>query len=227
MGESRAPDPGADERLRAWATKGLHHVLLRGTLTWVQMRVPNPEMMLRKGVIDQALRGMVLKYQAAGLDLDTMPDEDLQTFLRMLDSMTTYAILGLGPSGPAHVLATHTIAGEERQGPPPDAFTPVHLTPGMLEEWQFDEVDLEDLKAIALRRATPLQVTSRARAEAGAITPAELERVEEEEASDTTPGWSTFRDGSGGPPARLPGGEVGETAELPARDHGEVRSLPG
>lgn len=217
-----------DDPLKRWARAARRPVLLRGTLTWAQVRIPNPELLLRRGVLDASLRSLVLKFRSAGLDLDELDDDALRAFLRMTDAMVAYSVRAIGPHGRDHAADTHQDAdGETVDGPPPETFVDVALKPEDLEEYEFDELDLEDLKAMALRKVTPHLVTAMARRDAGLLTEQQFKAVEDEEAPETTTGWAGFRDELGGGERGAPGAEVRQPAELPAGDPGQVRSLSG
>lgn len=195
-----------------WLNAGLRYVELP-TGTRALIRLPQADMIVRKGAMPSELRAMALKFATTGVALDALTPDDVDRFMAMKNVLIAYALrylyVGDAPDGiePPH---------DDPSGDP--AWTPVTLSAADIEEAEVDGDDLGALGAIVLRQQTPNQITAFSRRDRGLMKPAEAARVADGEGGETVAAYAEFRGDRRGARAGDDGGNVGDEAERAARD---------
>lgn len=188
------------DALSRWAAKGDREVTLP-TGTRVKVRVPPVEQLIRDKGMPTELRGMVLQFATTGFDTEKLDAEGLEHLLTLQALLASRTIRALWND-------------ETEQ------WDEVRLTPDQLDELGLPSEDLTAIEHIALRRATPNQITVHAKRDLGLVAPEEAEVVQQEEAGGTVDAFGPFRDQSGGAGAGAAGAAVGAAAQRDAGHSG-------
>lgn len=158
--------------LRGWTERGFRAVLcLSGS--WIRIRLPSIDHLLRREVFPHELEAIVIRYAMNTFKLDELDPTELREFLQMKDHLIAYMV-------------------RERlvEGADPDAedavWEPIDLAPYVLElETVLPAEDLDDLGLIAVRKTTPEAVTAKNRMRLGLAASLDQRAKEEGEAAPT------------------------------------------
>lgn len=158
--------------LRGWTERGFRAVLCPSG-TWLRIRLPSVDHLMRRNVFPHELEAIVLKFTMQEFRLDQLPGDELRDFLGMKDHLIAYMV-------------RETLT----QGADPDAedavWEPIDLTPFVLElETVLPAEDLDVLGMVAIRRMTPETMTAKSRIRLGVAASIEQRTREEGEAGPT------------------------------------------
>lgn len=166
--------------LDAWAARSIHETLLP-SVTWVKVKVPDPEQLLRADALPSDLLSVARTFVSKGIDTDELGTDELLEYIAFTRELAAQTIRAIRPDGES------------------SEWTDVELHADDLDA--VEPEDIEALRMIAFRRTTPAIVTAKTKAIQGAITTLEATAVADREAGATGPGLATFReDGPGAEP---------------------------
>ncbi|HVM30767.1 MAG TPA: hypothetical protein VM305_08395 [Candidatus Limnocylindrales bacterium] len=161
--------------LRGWTEAGLHKVLLP-TGTWVRVRLPSVEHLLRKGVFPQELTGMAIRFTMERLVLRELDPAEQEQFLQMKDRLIAYCV------------RERLVAGESPDDPAAE-WGELDLTPFILDlESVIPAEDLDALGFIAIRHKQPATVTAESLLKLGLV-----KKIAEMQEGEAAPAAGEFR----------------------------------
>lgn len=163
--------------------------------TTVRIRVPEADLLIRRGMLPADLLEVAGRFVTTGINLDEASTDDRLRFDLMVRHMVASMVRGV----------------QDAEGSWEEL--PVGLPADQLDELELPPDDLRALELIARRQATPQEVSAAARvamardAAVERVAPA-LAAQESEEAASTVTGWAPFRGEPTGPVDRADGGAV-------------------
>ena len=162
------------------------------TGTIFAFRIPDPEDMVKRGLIPEELRRVALKFaaqaeqNAAELDTDELT-KMLRLFRGMVAQMLRY--IWQGDEEPIDAWAQFDPSNPNWQ--------PVTLTAADFEEVMIEGDDYAALQAIVQRQVTAKGVTALALRDRNLITLDEFDKMIAGESSKTVSAWASFRGNAG------------------------------
>lgn len=199
--EPSRPDNPA---LAAWADAGLRAVTLPSG-TEVRIRLVPIEQLVKRGLIPSELTKIAMSAAMGGFSTAELTEDEFRNFMKLVDELVCRMLRDLR-------------TGTEADGSP--TWTPITLTPAMLDEFELPGDDLDQLGLIAIRRTSAELVTLESKINRGIMPAEEAEgaRKEAETASDSTGSFSRFHSGPGVPPPGADGADVRAAAVKPVGD---------
>jgi hypothetical protein len=167
----QAPAKGSNPALDLWAGSALRDVMLPSG-TWVRIRLTPVEQLVKRNLIPDDLTGVAMRVATEGVNTKGLSAEEMREFLRYVDEVVCQMV-------------REVKVGEE--------WTPVTLTPAIMEEFDFPGDDLEQLGLIAIRRSSPEIVTMNSKLAHGMITAAQVAEARKEAEAGTTGDLLPFR----------------------------------
>lgn len=186
--------------LDAWAAKATQPCLLPSG-TWAKVRPPDPEILIRGGMLPDELLDVARSYVAKGApDTDNVGTEELLRYIALSREMAARCVVAIG---------------EGENGPWRDQ----ELTANDLDVVPPDDIDA--LRAIAFRQTTAAIMTARTKLALNAIDQSEAASVEQREAGATVDGQRDFRAEQ---PSDEPGADGADVQPATVSDGGNRRS---
>jgi hypothetical protein len=182
--------------LEAWAARSIHETLLPSG-TWVKVKVPDPEVLLRGDALPMELVAVARKYASKGIDTDELGEDELLEYVAFTRELAAQTIRAI------------RLNGESSE------WTEQNLHAADLD--YIEPEDIEALRMIAFRRSTPAIVTAQTRAIAGALSTFDVESVKQREAGGTVDGYTGFRGERASPEPGADRTDVRAEAERPDR----------
>lgn len=173
--------------LEAWAARSVHEMLLPSG-TWVKVKVPDPEVLLRGDALPTDLVSVARTFVYKGIDTDELSEDALLEYVAFSRELAAQTIRALRLDGEASEWTDVELHAADLDGVEPE--------------------DIEALRMIAFRRTTPAIVTAKTKAIQGAITTLEATAIADREAGATGPGLATFREDGSSPEPGDDGADV-------------------
>lgn len=175
----------ASEALSAWAARGLREVLLPSG-TEVRIRIPEADLLIRKGLLPDDLLAVASRFVTTGVDLDRSTDEDRLRFNELVRHLVANMVRGIR---------------DEAGG-----WVDITVTADQMDELELPPDDIRLLELIARRQATPEIGSAASRAMQAGRSMAEALGLEE--AEGTVDSFAGFRGEPAGVESGADGGAV-------------------
>jgi hypothetical protein len=159
--------------LEAWAARSIHETLLPSG-TWVKVKVPDPEVLLRGDALPMELVAVARKFASKGIDTDELGEDELLEYVAFTRELAAQTIRAIRLDGESSEWTEQNLHADDLADVEPE--------------------DIEALRMIAFRRSTPAIVTAQTRAIAGALSTFDVESVKQREAGGTVDGYTDFRE---------------------------------
>ena len=182
------------------------------------LKLPDVEEMIQRKLIPPDLRAIAVKFGASSLKPETMDTEELGKMLRFMRGMVAHMLRYVW-NGPTEPIDAWSKFDATRVQPPGNAdenfngWLPITVTLADLEEGSIDGDDYAALQGIATRTLSCAEVTTLSLADRKLISDAEAEQRKADAASESTPGWRSFRGKHGSSEPGDDGGQVARTTD--------------
>jgi hypothetical protein len=178
--------------LEAWAARSIHETLLPSG-TWVKVKVPDPEVLLRGDALPMELVAIARKFATKVIDTDELADDELLQYVAFTRELAAQTIRAIRLDGESSEWTEQNLHAADLDSVEPE--------------------DIEALRMIAFRRSTPAIVTAQTRAIAGALSSFDVESVRQREAGGTVDAYRDFRGVGPGAEPGADGADVRAEAE--------------